>query len=61
MAEIIPIESNVQHKLSMVICLKCFNRWVAVRPITTKLIEIECSKCGQGFVIETGEEIIDEG
>ena len=51
------IEVNQPHKLSMVICLKCFKRWVCVRPEITKLIDLECSNCGSGYVIETGEEV----
>ena len=55
--KIYKIDKNVWHKTSIVICLKCFKRWVAVRPMGTKLINLECKNCGQGFVIETGEEI----
>jgi len=55
--KIVNIEKNLPHKISMVVCLKCFKRWIAARPAVTKLIDIECSDCGQGFVIETGQEI----
>ena len=55
---IIDIEKNLPHKNSIVICLKCLKRWVAVRPIHTLLVELECAICGQGYVIETGEDII---
>ena len=41
----------------MAICLKCYKRWIAVRPDKTKLVDMECSECGQGYVIETGEYI----
>jgi predicted nucleic-acid-binding Zn-ribbon protein len=60
MSKIIDINQNKPHKFSMVICLKCYKRWVAVRPEETRLVELECAKCGQGFVIETGEEILEE-
>ena len=45
-------------KLSEVVCLKCLQRWIAVRPESTKLKELECPNCGkQGFAIETGEDL----
>lgn len=51
------IEKNKLHKVSEVICLKCLTRWIAVRPVTVLLkdLECECSECG--FVIETGESL----
>lgn len=54
---IIPIEANVPHKVSEVICVKCGKRWICVRPIGTLLKNLECENCGAGFVIETGEDI----
>lgn len=46
------------HKVSEVICLCCLHRWIAVRPVGTLLIELECPKCHeQGATIETGEEL----
>lgn len=46
------------HKVSEVICVKCGYRWLAIRPVETKLKDLECPHClEQGFVIETGEEI----
>ena len=49
------IEKNLPHKVSEVICLKCLNRWIAVRPETVHLKALEC-ECGKtGYVIETGE------
>lgn len=42
---------------SEVICVKCYERWIAVRPSQTLLKDLECSNCGHGYVIETGEEI----
>ena len=56
MADIIPIEANLPHRVSEVICLKCLTRWTCVRPEATLLKEIECPRCGMiGYVIETGE------
>lgn len=60
MAIIIPFESNMPHKFSEVICIKCGKRWIAVRPEITLLKDLECENCGQGFVIETGE-VVDNG
>lgn len=60
MAEIVPIETNMPHKMSEVICLKCLCRWMAIRPAHVLLKEIQCT-CGHiGFVIETGEELIED-
>lgn len=54
--KVIEFEQNLSHKVSEVICLKCLNRWIAARPEDTLLKQLECEKCGSGFVIETGEE-----
>ena len=44
------------NKVSMVICLNCFARWIAARPMETMLDQLECPICGtQGTAIETGE------
>lgn len=51
----IPIEQNMPHKVSEVICVKCHTRWLAVRPSKVRLKNLECDNCGKGFVIETGE------
>ena len=59
--EIIDINENTPHKVSEVICVNCKYRWLAVRPVDTKLKDLECPYCGmQGYVIETGEEINKE-
>ena len=56
-AKIIDIEKNQPHKVSEVICINCYHRWLAVRPSDVKLKDLEC-KCGlKGYVIETGEVI----
>lgn len=47
------------HKVSEVICLCCFRRWIAARPAETHLIELECPYCrSQGATIETGETCV---
>jgi Zn finger protein HypA/HybF involved in hydrogenase expression len=62
MGDIIDFEAYLPHKVSEVICVKCGLRWISVRPEKTLLKEMECPKCGRGFVIETGEEMeMDDG
>lgn len=52
------VEDNLPHEVSEVICVRCGNRWIAVRPEKTLLKELQCSKCFlQGFVIETDESL----
>lgn len=49
------------NKVSQVICLGCFRRWLAARPIDTSLVELECPSCHeQGLAIETGETGVAE-
>ena len=56
MAELIDINNNIPHKVSEVICIKCLHRWIAVRPVTITLKNLECAWCHeQGYIIETGE------
>ena len=57
MGKIIDINDNIQHKVTEVICIKCYKRWIAVRPVNTKLKDLECPNCSKGYVIETGEII----
>lgn len=48
-------------KVSQVICLRCFRRWISARPIETELACLECPDCHEkGFAIETGETGIAE-
>lgn len=54
------IEEKMEHTVSEVICVKCCNRWIAVRPSSVKLKEIQCPNCGTGYVIETGQEMEGE-
>ena len=57
MPKIVDINEKKPHKMSEVICVQCGHRWIAIRPDKTLLKKLECKNCGQGFVIETGEEI----
>ena len=44
------------YKVSEVICLRCYWRWIAARPTETNLFRLECPKCEMnGYAIETGE------
>ena len=61
MSKTIDINDNIPHKVTEVICIKCYKRWIAVRPVNTKLKDLECPNCGKGYVIETGEIINDNG
>lgn len=51
------IEKNLPHYVSEIVCIKCLKRWIAVRPLFVKLKDIHCDNCGDGFAIETGENI----
>lgn len=57
MTQVLHIEQALPQRISMVICLKCYKRWIAQRPVETMLEDLECRVCGQGFVIETGEQL----
>lgn len=49
------------NKVSQVICLNCFRRWISARPVDTRLDDLECPDCGkQGYAIETGETSVTE-
>lgn len=59
MSKIIDMESNLEHKVSEVICIQCGYRWIATRPSQTLLKQLECPNCNEpGYTIETGEEIL---
>lgn len=50
-----------ENKVSEVICVSCYRRWIAARPTVTRLNELECPDCGmQGYAIETGETSVTE-
>lgn len=55
--KIVHIEKNLPHTTSEVIYVRCCERWYCVRPTTTLLKNIECTNCGIGGVIETGQPI----
>ena len=52
---------NTPHKVSKVVCLKCLQMWIAVRPEDVFLKDLECPNCSEkGFTIETGEVLSEE-
>ena len=56
-SNIVDITDMKPHTTSEVICLKCYKRWIAIRPEFTALDSLECPACGlTGFAIETGQE-----
>lgn len=60
MGKVVDIESNMEHEVAELICLKCLDRWIGVYPSTVSLKDIEC-KCGAiGYVIKTGQTIESE-
>jgi hypothetical protein len=60
MGDVVNLDEFKPNKVSEVVCLKCLDRWIAIRPIEVKLKRLECEKCGSGFVIETGEDFDDQ-
>ena len=53
-------ESNLEHEVSELICLKCFKRYIGVYPVSTFLKDLQCS-CGEtGYIIKTGQTILNE-
>lgn len=57
--KILSIDELKPHIVSEVICVKCGDRWISVRPEKTLLKELECENCGAGYVIETGQVLED--
>lgn len=61
MGEIINLQDQQPHKTSEVICVKCGYRWLAVRPVETKLKDLQCPLCKEKtYTIETGEIITND-
>lgn len=61
MSNEVDIDSLKPHKVSEVICIMCYARWISVRPSDTKLIDLQCPKCeAKGYTIETGETLKEE-
>lgn len=59
MGEVIDIGQNLKHEVAELMCIKCLSRWIGVYPQETLLKDLEC-KCGViGYVIKTGQTIIE--
>ena len=57
----IGFEPDDEHIVQECICLKCFYRWLDVRPVGVRLQDLECPGCGlKWYVIGTGEPIDTE-
>lgn len=58
MGKVIDINKNKPHIVSELICVKCSQRWIGVRPQETLLKNIECPVCKEcGGAIETGQDM----
>ena len=54
-------EFPISHTISELICVHCKTRWIAARPESVLLKNIQCPKCNKkGYSIETGQ-VINEG
>ena len=42
-----------------VICLKCYHRWIACFPQEVLLKELECPEGHVGYVIKTGQSLME--
>lgn len=54
---VVSLDERTSYAVSEVICVRCCERWISVRPQKTLLKHIECPNCGAGYVIKTGETI----
>lgn len=53
------IHENQEHEVAELICLKCLNRWIGVYPSKALLKDAEC-ECGAiGFIVKTGQTILE--
>lgn len=60
MGEIVDIEKNEPHEVAELMCLKCLSRWIGVYPQSVLLKNMEC-KCGEvGYIIKTGQTLVDK-
>lgn len=57
---VVSLDERTPYEVSEVICVRCCERWISVRPQKTLLKDIECPNCGKGYVIKTGEEMQDD-
>jgi len=61
MGRVIPIEKNLEHSVSELICIDCKHRWIGVYPKLTMLKDLVCPNCNvTGTVIDTGQELFED-
>lgn len=54
--------SDDEHIVQECICLKCYYRWIDIRPVGTRLKDLECPSCHLiWYVIGTGEPLPGTG
>ena len=57
MGKIIDINEHEMYRTEETICIKCFHRAITVYPESVLLKDLECIKCGTGYIILTGESL----
>ena len=59
MGDLTELNDYRPHEFWEVMCVKCLARWIAVVPCGILLKTVECKKCGNGYVINTGQDVSD--
>lgn len=54
------LTENEPHEVAELMCVKCFHRYIGVYPQKTYLKDLECEKCGRGFIVKTGQTLEDD-
>lgn len=57
MGDVVDIENYIPHYPFEAMCMRCFDRWIAVVPAEILLKTLHCEQCGPGYVIDTGQYI----
>lgn len=57
MGDVTGIVEFQPHEFWEAMCVKCFDRWIAVVPVGVLLKKIECKNCGAGYVVNTGQDV----
>lgn len=56
----IDFEENLPHEVAELMCVKCLRRWIGVYPTETPLKRLKCECGSRGYVIKTGQTIMEE-
>ena len=59
MGDVTDLDEHRPHEFWEAMCAKCLDRWIAVVPVGVLLKNVECKKCGPGYVINTGQDVSD--